>query len=295
MLTWQVFARRQWYPRFVNRWNLLRLVAGAVVCLTAAYGFQKKFRQYPATEYATFELPPDADVPAEFVFGRLMYPEGGIGYRGGFGRFSGGRDWREGNTQWTNDYPRSDRHLMVAVNRLTRINGRSVEQPINLDDGDDVYNWPFLYAARAGFMDLSDAQIAKLRDYIDRGGFFIGDDMWGDQEYAGMMATMQRLYPGRPIEELQNDNAVFHTVFDLTERYQILGEWSRGTGRPLNGGNIPHWQGVYDDKKRLVVAIWVNNDTGDSWEWADEPTYPERYSALGIRITLNHMVYALTH
>ena len=54
-------------------------------------------------------------------------------------------------------------------------------------------------------------------------------------------------------------------------------------------------KGVYDDKNRLVVAVWVNNDTGDSWEWADDPSYPERYSALGIRMTVNHLVYAMTH
>lgn len=282
------------YPRGVNRRSALRLLAAAVVCVTVAHGFQKEFREYPGTEYENFALPQDAHVPAEFVFGRLMYPQGGIGYGGGFGRFRGSSNWQEGGTEWTNDYPRADRHLLLAVNRLTRIHARSVEQPINLDDGDDVYNWPFLYAARAGFMDLSDAQIAKLRDYINRGGFFIGDDMWGDREYQGIVETMQKVFPGRPMEDLPNDNAVFHTVFDLAERYQILGQWSRN-GQPLNQGYIPHWQGIYDDQKRLMVAIWVNCDTGDSWEWADDPSYPERYSALGIRLTLNHMVYAMTH
>ena len=58
---------------------------------------------------------------------------------------------------------------------------------------------------------------------------------------------------------------------------------------------VPHWRGIYNDKGRLVVAIWFNNDTGDSWEWADAPQYPERYSALGIRMAVNHMVYAMTH
>jgi len=263
------------------------------VCLSAAHAFQKEFREYPGTEYTDFALPKDAHVPAEFVFGRLMYPEGG---NSGFGFRRGRSDWRNGGTNWTNDYPRSDRHLLIAVNRLSRINARSVEQPINLEDGDDVYNWPFLYAARAGFMDLSNEQIAKLRDYIDRGGFFIGDDMWGDREYQGIVDTMQKVFPGRPIEELRDDSPPLHTVFDLNERYQILGEWARRNGgQPLNQGYVPHWQGIFDDKKRLVVAIWVNCDTGDSWEWADDPTYPERYSALGMRITVNHMIYALTH
>jgi len=41
---------------------------------------------------------------------------------------------------------------------LTRIDARSVEQPVNLDDDDDVYNWPMLYAVRPGEWDLTDKQ-----------------------------------------------------------------------------------------------------------------------------------------
>ncbi len=44
-----------------------------------------------------------------------------------------------------------------------------------------------------------------------------------------------------------------------------------------------------------MVALWLNVDTGDSWEWADDPHYPERYSAVGIRIGVNHILYAMTH
>ena len=52
---------------------------------------------------------------------------------------------------------------------------------------------------------------------------------------------------------------------------------------------------VFDEKGRMTIAVWFNNDTGDSWEWADDPSYPEKFSALGIRIMLNHVVYAMSH
>jgi hypothetical protein len=44
-----------------------------------------------------------------------------------------------------------------------------------------------------------------------------------------------------------------------------------------------------------MVAISYNSDIGDSWEWADDPHYPERYSDLGIRIGVNYVVYSMTH
>ena len=55
------------------------------------------------------------------------------------------------------------------------------------------------------------------------------------------------------------------------------------------------WRGIYDDRGRLMVAITYQSDVGDSWEWADAPTYPAEYAALGIRIGVNYIIYAMTH
>jgi len=60
-------------------------------------------------------------------------------------------------------------------------------------------------------------------------------------------------------------------------------------------GIRPTWRGIYDDKGRLMVAICHNMDLGDSWEHADNPAYPEKFSALGIRIATNYVVYAMSH
>ncbi len=55
------------------------------------------------------------------------------------------------------------------------------------------------------------------------------------------------------------------------------------------------WFGVYDDTGRLMVAASYNSDLGDSWEWADDPGYLEKFSALGIRIGVNDIIYSMTH
>jgi len=74
-------------------------------------------------------------------------------------------DWRKAVPVGTQDYPRADRHFAQALRRLTRIHTRSVEQPVNLDDGDDVYSYPWLCAGEMGDWKLTDAQAAKLREY----------------------------------------------------------------------------------------------------------------------------------
>jgi hypothetical protein len=271
----------------------LWLVGGGAVLLGSLCAFQLPFREYPAIEYNDFPLPADAQEKTEWVFARLMYPPAPTArFDRTWGRPGA---WAHGMSSWTQDYPRADRHFVLALRRLTRLHVRSVEQPVNLDDGDDVYNWPWLYAVRPGEWLLSDAQAQRLRDYLLRGGFFMADDFWGTREWEVFMNSMHRVFPDRPVVDLENSDAIFHTIYDLDDRYRIPGAWGLyGPGYQYDG-DTPYWRGIYDDKGRLMVAMTVNSDLGDSWEWADAPEYPEKYSALGIRIAVNYIMYALTH
>jgi hypothetical protein len=267
--------------------------AGTLLVLTSLVA-QRPFREYPGREYANFPLPPDYRDKAEWTFARLMYPPAMYGGRGyGRGRF--GVDWTQGYSNWTIDYPRSDRHFSAAMRRLTRVHSRSVEQPVNLDEG-DAYDWPFLYAVEVGHWALTDAQAKALREFIDRGGFFMCDDFHGTREWGVFVESMRRVFPDRPIVDLKNGDAIFHTIYDLDERYQVPGAQYIRTGRIYEfDGYEPEWKGIYDDNGRLVAAICHNMDLGDSWEHADNPEYAERFSALGIRIGINYVVYSMTH
>jgi len=129
-----------------------------VALLGFLYAFQLPFREYPGVEYRLGEipLPPDWRENAEWAFARLMYPLAPGRYGRGYGYGYRGSFWTEGNSMWTQDYPRADRHFSLALRRLTRIHVRSVEQPVNLDEG-AVYDWPWLYAVQPGHWQLTDA------------------------------------------------------------------------------------------------------------------------------------------
>ena len=181
------------------------------------------------------------------------------------------------------------------MRRLTRVHSRSVEQPVNLDEG-DAYDWPFLYAVEVGHWQLTDAQAKALREFLLRGGFFMCDDFHGTQEWEIFVDSMRRVFPDRPIVDLENKDAIFHTIYDLDDRYQVPGAQYLRSGRTYEyDGYDAKWRGIYDDKGRLMVAICHNMDLGDSWEHADNPQYSEKFSALGIRIGINYVVYSMTH
>ena len=237
-------------------------LAGAT--FTTLYAFQRPFRQYPGVEYDNFPLPQNYREQTEWAFARLMYPSTRRGIGGGYG-FRGNGDWREGYSIWTQDYPRADRHFSEAVRRLTRLHARSVEQPVNLDDGDDVYNWPWLYAVQVGQWKLTDAQAGKFREYLLRGGFFMCDDFWGQEQWLNFLESMQRVLPGRPVVDIPEGDPVLGTVYNLHDRYQVPGSRYRSTGVTWKCQGCPaRWRGIYDDQGRLVVAISFNSDIGDS-------------------------------
>ena len=262
---------------------------GCGLALVGVLCAQRPFKQYPGVEYEGFEMPADWQEKAEWAFARLMYPPGpNDGYRG---RFDG--DWRLGLSLWTQDYPRADRHFSRALRRLTRVHARSVEQCINLDEGEQ-FEWPWLYAVQVGEWGLTDGQAKALREYLLRGGFFMADDFHGAFEWQMFEARIKKVFPDRPIVDIPDADAIFHTVYDLNERYQVPGAAHLRLGYK-NDGIGAHWRAIYDDKGRIMVAISYNSDLGDAWEWADEPQYPEKFSDLAIRVGVNYVVYAMTH
>jgi hypothetical protein len=275
----------------------MRLRAVLLVALLGAFGAwgvlhaQKPFKEYPGFEYTNFEVPADANVPHEWTRARLKYTQYG---GGGFGRRGFG-----GGNRWTMDYPRSDRHLLPGIARLTRIDARSVEQVVELDNSDDIYNWPTLYGVEVGYWSLNDEEARQLREYLNRGGFLMVDDFHGNTEWEIFEEGIKKVFPDRDIVDLPDADPIFHTLYDLDHRIQVPGEAALRNGvtyeQGNNGGRDPHWRGIYDNKGRLVVAICHNMDLGDAWEHADDAWYPAEMTGLAYRIAINYFVYDFTH
>jgi hypothetical protein len=273
-------------------WRALRRWGCGLAALGALYAFERPFREFNGVEYriGDIPLPPNYQEKTEWAFARLMFPGGwNDGYRG---RFDG--DFRLGLSLWTQDFPRADRHFARALGRLTRVHARSVEQCVNLDEGDG-FDWPWVYAVQVGEWGLTDQQAKEMREYLLRGGFFMADDFHGATEWQVFEERMKRVFPDRPIVDIPDADPIFHSVYDLNDRYQVPGQAHLRMGYKYADGKGAHWRAIYDDKGRVMVAISFNSDIGDAWEWADDPYYPERFSDLAIRLGVNYVVYAMTH
>src|SRR5258706_13087355 len=105
----------------------------------------------------------------------------------------------------------------MAIRRLSRVDARSVEQPINLDEDDDVYNYPWLYAVETGHWELTDSQILKFREFLLRGGFFMCDDFHGSQDWEVFIYTLNMVFLDRTIYDVPNDVTSCPTVFHIAD------------------------------------------------------------------------------
>jgi hypothetical protein len=280
----------------------MRLQTAILVALLglAAAGLivaQAPFKEYPGMEYNNWPVPPDYNKKTEWTRARLRYPDI-YGYPT--------RTPPDFPGFWSMDYPRSDRHLLEGVRRLTRIDARSVEQVVELDGTNEIYNWPTLYGVEVGHWQLPDEQAKQLREYLLRGGFLMVDDFHADPEWGFFMQSLKKVFPEREPVDIPGSDPIFHTIYDLGNRFQVPGSkvfdsgltYENGDsqlGGTFDQGKTPHWKAVYDDRGRIMVAICHNMDLGDGWEHSDEAEYQEKWASLAYRVAMNYFVYDLSH
>jgi Domain of unknown function (DUF4159) len=287
--------------------NVVLLASLGLVGFFGVLRAQKPFKEYPGIEYTDFQLPTDWRQKTEWTRARLRYPDV-LGYPNSTYRM---RDGSPFVGYWTMDYPRSDRHLLAGVRRLTLIDARSVEQVVDLDGTDEIYNWPVAYGVEVGHWKLPADQAGQLREYLLRGGFLMVDDFHGSNardhaaadgeainEWQNFTDSLSLVFPDRQVQDIPNNDPIFHALYDLEDRFQVPGSqyWQSGlTYEKGPTGKDPHWRAIRDDHGRIMVAICHNMDLGDAWENADDPRYEEKWASLAYRIAMNYFIYDLSH
>jgi hypothetical protein len=267
------------------------LLAVAVVLLLAQrnrFRFQEQEEEGPRPTFAS---------GAEFHFIRVQYtdlPE----YHRRFGYASRGAT---GEGWWMVDWPDADDHFSEGVRRLTRIDTGDPRH-VRLTD-DNLFDYPWIYATQTGWWGLTNAETARLREYLLRGGFIVVDDFWGPEQWEIFRETMDRVLGTRPIADISESDSVMHTLYDIREEDRTFIPGTRHLRRGAGGGIVvqqppgtaPAWRAMYDDRDHMVVAVNFNTDVGDAWEYADSPLYPEQMTALAYRYGINYVIYSMTH
>lgn len=188
-------------------------------------------------------------------------------------QYDGGGDW------YAN--PSSIPNLLKAINERTSLKVEPTEARVSLKD-DRLWDHPFLHVTGHGVIKFSDAEVTRLREYLNRGGFLHVDDNYGlDETFRKEIA---RVFPDRPLVDVPLTHPVYHIVYDFPSGLPKVHEHD---GKPARGF------GIFIGN-RLAVFYSYESDLGNGWE--DPGTYsdPPALHEAALQMGVNLFVYAVT-
>jgi hypothetical protein len=210
---------------------------------------------------------------------------------------------------WLTDYPYAAANLMTRASELTklRISRDGSRMPhvwvVRLTD-DALFQCPMIMASDVGTMGLSDAEAARLRDYLLKGGFLWVDDFWGTAAWDQWFSQIGKVFDLNeyPIVDVPPAHSIFHTLAAVAHVPQVTNiQFWRGSGgtetseRGSDSVDV-HMRAINDTHGRIMVLMTHNTDLGDSWEReGEDPGFFYQFSPPGYAVGINVLIYTLTH
>ena len=188
-------------------------------------------------------------------------------------QYDGGGDW------YAN--PSSLPNLLTAIATRTSIDVERTEARVTLMS-ERLWDYPYLYITGHGNIKLSDAEVARLREYIVRGGFLHADDNYGlDESFRREIA---RVFPDRPLVDVPLSHPVYNVVYPFPKGIPKVHE---------HDGKPPRGLGIFLGD-RLAVYYSYESDLGNGWEDPSVHNDPPEIHEAALRMGVNLFVYAIT-
>lgn len=189
---------------------------------------------------------------------------------------------------WSHDYPEAGLHFSKILSELSKIQVvLDEDEYIFSFDDPNLMKYPFAYMAEVGFMQLTDPEIAGLREYLLRGGFLLIDDFRGSSELRNLEYHLKRALPEKEyqVKPVDLTHPIFNCFFSI-KSLEVHAPYGRYR---------PEFLGMEDKHGRLMMIINYNNDVSDYWQWSNDPFMPIDDTNSAYKFGVNYVFYALTH
>ena len=231
----------------------------------------------PAPRYEDDRLGEKKDESDHFKFVRVkggpMYPGAYLG---------------DGGLEWSHDYPEAGIHFSKILKELSKLDVVIDENEYIFGfDDPNLFKYPFAYLCEVGHMDITDKEVAGMREYLLRGGFLLVDDFRRSFELDNFKYYLKRAFP-EPEYELKPLD-VSHPIFNCFFSIKSLDV------RSPYGYLRPEFLGMQDKHGRLMMIVNYNNDVSDYWQWSNNAFAPIDDTNTAYKFGVNYAFYALTH
>lgn len=225
--------------------------------------------------------------------------------RGRYDNHAGSRGGRRGGW-WDTDFPDAEQNFLRGVQRYTFIDTTaSSVRWIDLNDP-QLFEHVFLYmtmkrvpiGSRRSGPNFSPEEAEALREFMYRGGFVMLDDFWGEAHFQDFLVEIAKIFPERPLVQLDMDHEIFRMFYDVSEVPQVPGRavtWDYGSVTLNDPRYPPSVHAIMDDEGRVMLVANFNSDMGDGWEHTFLEMYPTQMTNEAYRLGINYLIYAYTH
>jgi Domain of unknown function (DUF4159) len=274
--------------RRFGRRAIARAPCGLVVVSLAAAAAMAQGRGFGGFGFGgprirNFKPSPNTPYDGRFNFVRIIYDCDPSGY------------WYRGLPAWAHGYPMAEGNLMKIMNEVSYFGAQETINTVTLDDP-ELFRYAVAYIIEVSWWQMTDAQAAALRAYMQKGGFVIVDDFktvgWrgnGTGGWEPFERNMERVFPGVKFFDMDEAHPIFHAFFEIGGLEMFPQAYN--SGRPV-------FKGVYegnDPSKRLVMIVNYNTDISQFWEWSGRGLRPVDDTNEAYKLGVNYLFYGMTH
>ena len=189
-------------------------------------------------------------------------------------RYRGGGDWYTDTSALPN--------LLRALQDRFGWKTAPQEEVVQPDD-ETLFTCPLIFMTGHGRVAFSDEESARLRRYLESGGFLWADDCYGLDE--SFRPAVRKIFPEEPLVELPFDHAIYHAPYEFPHGLPKIHEHDGG---PPKGLGVIH-------NGRLVIFYSFDTDIGDGMENEEVHHDPAEKREAALRMGINIAQYVLTH
>jgi len=189
-------------------------------------------------------------------------------------KYSGGGDWY-------ND-PQEEVNLLKFVGQNTPVDVDPVYEFVEATS-ENFFSYPFVFLTGHGNLKFNDAEVGRIRTYLENGGFIYADDDYGMDK--AFRREMKKIFPGQNLVELPFSFGIYHSFYDFPNGPPKTHE---------HDGKTPGGYGLFHDG-RLVVYYTYESNPSDGWNDPEVHGDPPAKRQEALRFGTNILVWALTH
>jgi len=189
-------------------------------------------------------------------------------------KYSGGGDWY-------ND-PQEEVNLLKFVGENSPVDVDPVYGFVEATS-EEFFTYPFVFLTGHGNMKFNDAEVDRIRTYLENGGFIYADDDYGMDK--AFRREMKKVFPGQSLAELPFSHGLYHCFYDFPNGPPKTHE---------HDGKIPRGFGLFHEG-RMVVYYTYESNPSDGWNDTEVHGDPPQKREEALRFGTNVVVWALTH